>query len=114
MVITDGWVAARCGGRIGVATMVAATGMGVTTIDRLTAITVAWAAAQHGGYIAVTFDNRHAFGQAVVTQGVLDPFAESFDNGGLDYPFLRRSRFFSEFLLGAEVRSRSQRVGRRF
>jgi len=52
MVITDEWAAARCGGRIGVATMeavtaigvptmVAATAMGVTTIDRLTAITVA-------------------------------------------------------------------------
>jgi hypothetical protein len=54
MVITDGWAAARCGGRIGVATMEAvtaigvptmvaatATATGVTTIDRLTAITVA-------------------------------------------------------------------------
>jgi hypothetical protein len=67
MAITGAWAAVRCGGRIGVATMEAATAMGVTTIDRPTAITVAWAAAQHGVYIAVTFDKPHAFGRAVVT-----------------------------------------------
>src|SRR3954447_4610805 len=47
--------------------MEAATGMGVPTIGPLTATTVASAAAQHGGYIAVTSENRHAFELTVVT-----------------------------------------------
>src|SRR3954453_10550250 len=47
--------------------MEAATGMGVATIGPLTVTTVASAAAQHGGYIAVTSEHRHAFELTVVT-----------------------------------------------